>query len=111
MRRAPFCLLEETLSGSPTLDSFYKKKLIIVIMSPAINADIGRVMTHVVTILIATPQFTPRIRLAEPTPKIERMIHVLSIQVSQASSLLVRRRMMINQQLSSLHFPLKENIE
>ena len=38
---------------------------------PAITAEIGKVMTQVITILPATPQFTPRNRLAEPTPKIE----------------------------------------
>lgn len=47
------------------------KSFIIIITIPAINADIGSVITQVVTILIATPQFTPRIRLDAPTPKID----------------------------------------
>lgn len=41
---------------------------IIIITKPAINADIGSVITQVVTILMATPQFTPRIRFEAPTP-------------------------------------------
>jgi hypothetical protein len=47
------------------------KSLMIIITIPAINADIGSVITQVVTILIATPQFTPRIRLDAPTPKMD----------------------------------------
>ena len=45
------------------------KSFNIIITNPAINADIGSVITHVVTILIATPQFTPLNRLDDPTPK------------------------------------------
>lgn len=43
----------------------------IIIIRPAISAEIGNVITQVVTILIATPQFTPRNRFEAPTPKME----------------------------------------